>query len=500
MKTELLIEAELGQTRLAVLEDRQLVECYTERPGQEKLPGSIFVGRVANILPGMQAAFVDIGLEKNAMLHAGDIKLNKSDFGADAEKLEKQLSGRTIGQMVRMGQELLVQVVKDPGGTKGPRISSHVTLPGRLAVLLPTVSYIGVSRRIDDEAARARLRELAEKCRPEGMGLIVRTAAADASEEDFARDVDGLLRLWRSIETRAAHSTAPALIHRDEGLIHRMLRDRLSPEVERVLIEGKAAYRAALDAAETLSPELAGRVSLYDGETPLFDLYRIDAKYEKACRRHVWLNSGGFLVIDHTEALTVIDVNSGKFIGTKNLDDTVYKTNCEAAREIARQLRLRDVGGIIVIDFIDMTADAHREGLLALLRELLKNDRTKTNLVGMTSLGLVELTRKRIYQSFHTLLMRPCPECGGDGFIQSAETVARGILHRDLRSGAGGETACRLIKASADVAGQLMLIGAPEGVRAYVLPESGWPDRRYTVETVNENDLPGKARRLPRFE
>ena len=498
MKKEMLVESELGQTRLAILEDGELVECYAERPGQEKLPGSIFVGRVANILPGMQAAFVDIGLEKNALLHAGDIKLNKSDFGTDAEMLEKQLSGRSIGQMVRMGQELLVQVVKDPGGTKGPRISSHVTLPGRLAVLLPTVNYIGISRRIDDDAVRSKLREIAEKHRPEGMGLIVRTAAADASEEDFARCVESLLRLWQSIQERAAHSVAPALIHRDEGLLNWAVRDRLTPDVTRVLAEGEAAWRAMRDAAEALSPELADRVQRYEESTPLFDVFRIDALFDKACQRRVWLKSGGFLIIDHTEALTVIDVNTGKYVGTKNLDDTVYKLNCEAAREIARQLRLRDVGGIIVIDFIDMEAEAYKEGLLALLRQLLRDDHTKTSVVGLTGLGLVEMTRKKIHQPAHQLFKRPCPECGGSGLIDSEETVARRILH-ELR--ARSEAApCWLVKASTAVAGRLMLIGVPQGVNAGVLPQAGWPDKRYVVEPAGEGTLPGKARRLPPFE
>ncbi|MBQ8953192.1 MAG: Rne/Rng family ribonuclease [Clostridia bacterium] len=499
MKKEILIESELGQTRLAVMEDGSLMEYYVERRGQEKLPGSIFVGRVANILPGMQAAFVNIGLEKNAFLHAGDIKLNKSDFGADAEKLERVLAGQSIGQMVRMGQELLVQVVKDPGGTKGPRISSHVTLPGRLAVLLPTVNYVGISRRIEGEAVRGRLRAVAEACRPDGMGLIVRTAAATASEEDFRRDVESLVRLWRSIQTRARHTAAPALIHRDEDIVYRAVRDMLSPDVDRFLVEGQAPYQAALEAAEMLSPELVGRIALYEEKTPLFDVYRVDALLEKGLQRHVWLKSGGFLVIDHTEALTVIDVNTGKYVGSKNLDDTVYKINCEAAQEIARQLRLRDTGGIIVIDFIDMDMEAHREGLLSLMRQLLKNDRTKTNLVGLTGLGLVEMTRKKIQQPIHTLLKRPCPDCGGSGFVDSEETIARRILHELRGQAAVTETPCWLVKASQNVAGQLMLAGAPEGVRAFALPEPLWPDRRYAIEPAVEENLPGKARALPQF-
>ena len=499
MKKQILIESELGQTRLALLEDGELAEYYVERSGQESLPGNIYVGRVANILPGMQAAFVDIGLEKNAFLHAGDIKIDKSDFGADADNIERQLASQSIGRMVRMGQSLLVQVIKDPGGTKGPRISSHVTLPGRLAVLLPTVSYVGISRRIEDEEARARLRAAAEACRPDNMGLIVRTAAAAATEDDLRRDVKSLVRLWQSIQTRAQHSAAPALIHRDEGLIHRAVRDMLSEDVENMLVEGEAPFKNARETALMLSPDLAGRIALYEGKTPLFDAYRVDAMFEKACQRRVWLKSGGFLVVDYTEALTVIDVNTGKYVGSKSLDDTVYKINCEAAREIVHQLRLRDVGGIVIIDFIDMEAEERREGLLALLRQLLRQDRTKTNLVGMTSLGLVEMTRKKLHQPMHTQLRRPCPACGGSGLTDSAETVARRILH-ELRGRAGHEEAAAwVIKASTNVTEQLQLIGAPAGIRAFVLTEVVWPDERYVVEPAFGSDLPAKARPLPSY-
>jgi len=496
MKKEILIESELGQTRLALLEDGELAEYCVERSGQETLTGSIYLGRVANILPGMQAAFVDIGLEKNAFLHAGDIKIDRSDFGADAERIAQQLARESIGRMIRMGQSLLVQVVKEPGGTKGPRISSHVTLPGRLAVLLPTVSYVGVSRRIEDEAVRAQLRDRAESCRPENMGLIVRTAAADASPEEFRRDVESLLRLWQSIQERARHAIAPALIHRDEGLVYRAVRDMLSPEVDNVLVEGEDAFRTARETAGTLSPELAERVVRYDEETPLFDVHRVDVRFDKAFQRHVWLRSGGFLVIDHTEALTVIDVNTGKFVGSKNLDDTVYRINCEAAHEIVRQLRLRDVGGIVVIDFIDMETEEHREGLLALMRQLLRQDRTRTSLIGLTGLGLVELTRKKLHQPLYRQLMRPCPVCGG-GLIDSAETIARRILH-ELRARAG-QAPCWLIRTTPGVAGQLLLIGAPEDVRAFVLAERTGPDGRYSIEPVPEHELPPRTRPLPRF-
>lgn len=499
MTKDILIESNCGQTRLAVLEDGELSEYYVERQGQEKLAGNIYLGRVANILPGMQAAFVDIGLDKNAFLHVGDIQIDKSAFGRDSEKVERQLSGQSIGKMLHMGQELLVQVIKEPGGAKGPRISSHMTLPGRFIVLLPTVAYVGVSRRIEDEETRAHLRSLAEFCRPEGMGLIVRTAAAEATLEDIRHDVDYLMKLWQSIQTRASHIKAPALIHRDESLVYRSVRDMLSPAVNRLILDSPEAFQSARETAEMLSPELCSRIELYSENRPLFDGFRIDALVDKAYARRVWLKSGGYLIIDHAEALTVIDVNTGKFVGSKCLADTVYKINCEAVHEIVRQLRLRDVGGIIIVDFIDMDSGEHRENLLSLLRQELKRDRTKTNLVGLTELGLVEITRKKVHQPIHTQLKRPCPMCGGSGMIDTDETIARRVLHELKRMTADTNAPCWLICASPSVAGQLLLIGTQEEIKAFVSPEAQRHADQYEIMAVNDGELPARARPLPRF-
>lgn len=499
MMKDILIESNCGQTRLAALEDGELSEYYVERRGQEKLAGNIYLGRVANILPGMQAAFVDVGLDKNAFLHVGDIQIDKSDFGGDSEKVERQLSGQSIGKMLHMGQEILVQVIKEPGGTKGPRISSHITLPGRLVVLLPTVGYIGVSRRIEDEDARAHLRAMAESCRPEGMGLIVRTAAAEATLEEIRQDVDYLMKLWQSIQTRAAHLKAPALVHRDESLVYRSVRDMLSPLVNRLVLDNEEQYRSARETAEMLSPDLCGRIELYTEKRPLFDIYRIDTLIDRAYARRVWLKSGGYLIIDHAEALTVIDVNTGKFVGSKNLSDTVYKINCEAVHEIVRQLRLRDVGGIIIVDFIDMDTEEHRESLLALLRQELKRDRTKTNLVGLTGLGLVEMTRKKVHQPIHTQLKRPCPACGGSGMVPTDETIARRALHDLRRLTAEATAPCWLITASTGVAGQLLLIGTECGAKVFVRADPACAAEHYDIEPAGEHELPPKTRQLPAF-
>ncbi len=499
MMKDILIETDSGQTRLAVLEDGELSEYYVERKGQEKLAGNIYLGRVANILPGMQAAFVDIGLDKNAFLHAGDIRVNTSDFGSEGEALQQQLSSQPIKKMLKMGQELLVQVIKEPGGTKGPRISSHVTLPGRLAVLLPTVSYVGVSRRIEEDEERTRLRQMAEKLRPEGMGLIVRTAASGADDEEFRQDVEYLTRLWASIERRARYSTAPVLIHQDESLIYRSVRDMLTPDVRTLLIDNPEQFKSARETAGLLSPELEERVCLYEAKEPLFDCYRVDAHFSKALSRRVWLKSGGYLVIDHAEALTVIDVNTGKFVGSHSLEDTIFKINCEAAEEIVRQLRIRDVGGIIVIDFIDMESEENQTQLLSMLRQLLKKDRTKTNLVGLTGLGLVEMTRKKLHQPIHTQLNRQCPVCQGTGMVPSDETMARTVLHELRAHAAATEASCWLITASSGVAGQLMLIGTSSGIHAFVKAEAGLPNDKYTIEPAVEHMLPPKSRPLPKY-
>ncbi len=494
MIKDILIETNSGQTRLALLEDGELSEYYVERKGQEKLAGNIYLGRVENILPGMQAAFVNIGLDKNAFLHAGDILAD----GDDREALQKSLGNQSIKKMLKSGQEIMVQVIKEPGGTKGPRISSHVTLPGRMTVLLPTVEYIGISRRIEEESERSRLREMAESLRPKGMGLIIRTAANGASAEDLRQDIEYLIRLWDSIRLRAAHSTSPALIHQDESLVYRSVRDMLTTEVRAIYVDSEEQYLRALNTAEMLSPELRERVTFYREKESLFDRYRIDSLFAKATARRVWLKSGGYLIIDHTEALTVIDVNTGKFVGSKSLSDTILKINCEAAEEIVRQLRVRDVGGIVIIDFIDMDREEDQQQLLSLMRQLLKKDRTKTNLVGLTGLGLVEMTRKKVHQPIHTLLNRQCPHCQGSGMIASDETVARAVLHElKAKAALSEDTPCWLVHTSAGAAGQLMLIGAEEGIHAFVHADNTL-SQPYIIEPSAEHMLPPKTRLIPK--
>ena len=491
MNREYLLETVCGQTRLAVVEDGALCELYYERPGSEKLSGNLYLGRVQNILPGMNAAFVDIGQEKNAFLHAGDIPV-------DTEKeLADRLKSVRIERMIRPGQELLVQVAKEPGGAKGCRISSHVTVPGRMTVLLPSVRYAGVSRKIVDPEERERLREIAETLVGDGgMGVIVRTAAEGMSEKALRADYRTACELWREIDLRAKRARAPKLIHSDGSLALRVVRDMLDESVVAVRVDGNALFGEVQGYAKLLAPALSDRVTEYRGETPLFDVYRVDAQADKRMGRHVWLKSGGSLVVDETEAMTVIDVNTGKFVGNRSFDETVFRLNCEAAREIARLLRLRDIGGIIIIDFIDMDRQEHRDALIALLKELMAADRNRTNVVGFTGLGLVEMTRKKVRRTLTKQLMHVCPACGGAGAVSSYETTARRILRGLWARQRVSPQGALLAEAAEPVVGWLVSIGAPEGMRVYAAADDSLKDGEYRISPVGEQSLPAGSKLL----
>ncbi|MGI6173875.1 MAG: Rne/Rng family ribonuclease [Christensenellales bacterium] len=488
MDKQLLIECSRAETRLCVLEDMKLAELYIERKGTEKLAGNIYVGRVENVLPGMNAAFVDIGQEKNGFLYADDIQIDARDFEGVSIELP-------IQKRLKRGQEIVVQVAKDAVGTKGARLSCNITLPGRLTVLLPSVAYTGVSRRIETESERARLKALADAICPSGMGLIFRTAAEGADEEELRRDVQYLVRLWENISRRGRHIVAPALLHADGDILSRAVRDMFLPDVTRVLIDDEAQAQVLREHAKMLSDELADRIEVYAKDVPMATLYGIESQVEKALSRKVWLKSGGYLVIDHAEALTAIDVNTGKFTGKTDLSDTVFRINCEAAEEIARQLRLRDIGGIIVIDFIDMDKAEQRENLLALFAAELKKDRTKTNLVGLTPLGLVEMTRKKVRQPLHSILKRPCPVCDGTGMTETDETKAITAL-RALKARLGQANAF-LVETDKGTAGQMLLLGADRGVRAYVRAATDLRGEVFRIAPISEDALPQDAKLIP---
>ena len=491
MNKEILIDTLMGETRLALLEDGELAEFYCERRGQEKLSGNIYAGLVENVLPGMNAAFVDIGLRKNAFLCADDIL---PDARGDAE-LESRLRGQRIEKAIKKGQQVLVQVIKEPGGSKGPRVSNHVTLPGRKLVLLPTMRYAGVSKRIGDESERGRLRRIAESlCNEAEMGLIVRTAAEGATEDELRQECRTLCRLWEKIANRGSHSRPPQLIHMDGSLPYRAVRDMLDVDTLAVRTDDPEIAGALRSAAGDIAPEWADRIELYTGQTPLFDLYRVDSQVEKALDKQIWLKSGGYLVIDETEALTVVDVNTGKFVGKQSLSETIFRTNQEAAAEIARQIRLRDVGGIVVIDFIDMELPEQRDEVLKVLRESLKSDRNRTNVVGFTGLGLVEMTRKKVRQPLLRQMYRQCSACGGTGMILSAETAARKVLREICRR---REAGALLATVSAEVAAELESIGVPVGVQAYVSPDPARHGAEYDISPADLSNLPKRARQLP---
>ena len=454
---EILVSAAKDETRVAVVEDGAVVEFYLERPSSQKIAGSIFLGKVMNVLPGMQAAFVDIGEEKNAFLYVDDAILPPNLEDSDGVPEMKGHRKKTITELVKPGQQIMVQVVKEAIGTKGARVTRHVTFPGRYLVLMPTVSYVGVSRRITNDEERRRLRQIARELKPDDMGIIIRTVAENKTREELERDLGFLLRVWEKVQKRAASSKAPAEIHSDLGLVFRTVRDEFNQETTRMLVDDAATYSKVLDLLDTVSPEMKERVIYYrDREYPLFQLYGVDAAVEKALQRQVWLKSGGYLVIDKTEALTVIDVNTGRFVGSKNLADTVFKINMEACAEIARQLRIRDIGGIIVVDFIDMEIPEHRQRLLQEMEKQLKRDHTKTVVVGLTGLGLVEMTRKKVRQSIDAVMMRTCPYCGGKGTVLSEETVASRVRREIRRILRNSQSEAILVEVHPDVASHLI--------------------------------------------
>lgn len=406
VRKEILVSTRNGVTRVALLEGGVPMEVYIEPTSEFCLVGSIFKGRVENVLPGIEAAFVDIGMGRNAFLYVNDVLPPAG------------VNGRRAGirELVRPGQEIVVQVAKDPLGTKGARVTMRVNLPGRYTVLMPSVNHIGVSRRIEKEAERESLKKVVNEARLPGMGVIVRTAARGTPEEALKDDVQNLQRLWEEIHNRAADAPAPSLLYRECALLPRIIRDLFTEEVERLVVDNRADHARVMNELSRLAEGLGGRVFL-DESDDLLDRYGVTQEVNKALQRRVWLKCGGHLVFDQAEALTVVDVNTGKYTGRVDLEDTVYKTNLDAAVEIARQLRLRNLGGIVIIDFIDMSHENHRAKVLDVLADEIKKDRRRTHILGLTKLGLVELTRKKVHPSLGETLLTTCPTCHGLGKV-----------------------------------------------------------------------------------
>jgi ribonuclease G len=460
----IVVNAGLIETRLAVQEGNLLTELYVEREGRRSIVSNIYKGVVTNVLPGMQAAFVNIGLSKDAFLYAGDYTANLGeddrDLGPDGDEdgsdvdvteaePEIQVPSQTasIESLLHKGQEVLVQVSKESLGTKGARVTSFVSLPGRSIVYIPHARHVGVSRRIQDEQERERLRAIVKGLRPPSGGFIVRTVAEGKGEEELAADIQFLSRLWTQVQERFEAAPAPSVLHEEMDLTFRVVRDLFSPEVDEFLVDNRETYEKCVRYASSLVPPLVDRVKLYEQSAPIFEETGIEREIEKALRRRVWLKSGGYIVIDHTEALVAIDVNTGKYVGKRDFEETVVKINLEAVGEVVRQIRLRDLGGIIIIDFIDMERPEHREQVFKALTRALALDKARTNVLEISPLGLVQMTRKRVRQSLSALFCAPCPACKGSGLVKSDATLAAEIFRKiqaSPRNGAGQEAVVRM--------------------------------------------------------
>jgi ribonuclease G len=429
MGTEILINASAHEARSAVVENGVLQEVFLERASRRGLISNIYKGRVSRVLPGMQAAFIDIGMERTAFLHASDIFAPGQEAGMEAPRSDD------IRALVAEGNEILVQVVKDPLGTKGARLTTYITLPSRYLVYMPKGQGVGVSARVENEAERERLRAAVEAgVEPdENAGFIVRTAAEDSSPEALRADMIYLRKLWEFVHQKGLRTEPGNLVHADLPLHLRVLRDLMRPDVERVLIDQQSAHREMREFAAAFMPEALPRIELYAEPRPIFELHHVEDEIQKALDRKVSLKSGGHLIIDQTEAMTTIDVNTGAFVGHRNLEETIFRTNLEAAVTIARQLRLRNLGGIIIIDFIDMEQPEHRRQVIQALEKALLADHVKTNISSVSPLGLVEMTRKRTRESLEHLLCQACPTCEGRGFVKTVETVCYEVFREILR-------------------------------------------------------------------
>jgi ribonuclease G len=457
---EILVNVAPRETRAAILESGVVQELHIERASRRGLVSNLYKGRVSRVLPGMQAAFVEIGLERTAFLHAADIAQSASTDTLVNSAPASLPPVEDIRRLVTCGDDILVQVIKDPIGTKGARLTTFIALPSRYLVYMPRGEGVGVSARIEDEPERVRLKALLTELAaadPAGAGgYIVRTAAQGASPESLQEDMAYLAKLWEHVRTRVAEVTAGSVVHEDLPLTLRVLRDELARGVQRVLVDSAREYERMREFAAAFMPQGAPGIELYAGPRPIFDLNGIEEEIAKALDRKVPLKSGGHLVIDQTEAMTTIDVNTGAYVGHRNLEETIFRTNLEAAVSIARQLRLRNLGGIIIIDFIDMRDEPHRRAVLSALERALSGDRAQTHIVSLSPLGLVEMTRKRTRESLEHLLCKPCPSCEGRGFVRTPETVCNEIFREIVRQSRQFASRELLILAHQDVVDRLL--------------------------------------------
>lgn len=451
MYKQIVINIAEHETRVALLEDGNIAELFIERGDASDIAGNIYKGRVQRVLPGMQAAFVDIGLKQAAFIYVDDVIGNSyndiaeifvdqddnKELVADINLTDPTRSythrNGNIEELLIEGQEIMVHVAKAPMGTKGARATTRITLPGCFLVLMPTSDHIGISRRIEDEAERSRLKQTVQVLREDRCGYIARTAADGVQQEKLAYEMDYLKNLWGNIQKKYESASAPALIHKELSVSLRAVRDLLIHEAEKLIIDSSEGYEAVLGLLDTYMPSLKGSVELYEGVEPIFEAFNIEGDISRALKRKVWLKSGSYIVIEHTEALVAIDVNTGRYVGKYNLEETILKTNLEAVKEIAYQIRLRDLGGIIIIDFIDMEKRSNQEKIFSALTEALKKDRSKTHVLPMSDMGLIQMTRKRIRKPLTRTLCEPCFYCGGEGYLVSKQTICYNIYREILR-------------------------------------------------------------------
>ena len=473
----LVINADGPETRVALVEDGFLGELYIERKRERGIAGNIYKGRVERVLPGMQAAFVNIGLEKSAYLHVSDVRGTPDDLKGllsaesnrnddrDDEEEEKDAArahgGARIEDLLKEGQEVIVQVTKEPISTKGARTTRYISLPGRHLVFMPTVDHIGISRRIASDKERRRLREIVESVRPPGSGFIVRTVAENVSERELKSDMEFLIKLWNNVVTRSETGRCPSLIYNDLDLLLRSVRDLFTADVEKLIIDSRTEYDRVKKFISVFMPDFQGLIEHYDGQEPIFDGFGIEIEIDRALERKVWLKSGGYLIVDEMEALTAIDVNTGRFVGKSSLEDTITKTNMEAAREVAEQLRIRSIGGMIVVDFIDMDRPHNRDKVTRAFNEHLRKDRSKAAVTRISELGLIEMTRKRTRESLLHNLTEPCSACEGKGYTKSRRTVCYELFRELRRQGDLVEGDTILIEVHPEVANVLATTDRP---------------------------------------
>ena len=468
MKREILINASPRETRVAILEDEQLVELMIDRPDNRRMVGDIYLGKVEAVLPGIQAAFVDIGTEKSAFLHASDLVFPESDADADDEPEDdasdeedesagggrrKRVKAPPIQDLLKRGQDIIVQVSKEPISTKGPRVTAQVSLAGRFLVYMPFASRVGVSRKIGERAERQRLREQMQGVLPaDSGGVIVRTVGEDVTQDTFRRELTTLMSSWKKIQRKTRFLRAPSLVHRETSLTRGLTRDLFSTKVDSLVVDSKQVYNEIVEYLKGIAPELIERVKLYDDQIPIFDKADIESEIRDLVKRRCDLPSGGYLIIEQTEALVSVDVNSGRYTGKRDPEKTILKTNTEAARELARQLRLRDIGGIIVCDFIDMETKANRDKVLQELRNHLSRDRARTKAFAVSELGLIEMTRQRVRASHYQNMTEACPTCAGTGRVFTPESTVRRMERSIKRIAVEGRKDHLLIKLHPDVA------------------------------------------------